>query len=102
MTNKAKLGLYALMTLLTVLIVALTVVPLPKLISYKQGQGIVKSVYWRGFGEFGQLLDSNAEFVKLDEHTQRLHICHRLSSGVQCQPFKVVSIQGPFATLPHL
>jgi cell shape-determining protein MreC len=99
--NKAKWSLYALMTLLIVVTVALVIVPLPKLITYKQGQGVSQSVYWRGFGEFGQLLDSTAEFVKLDDRTQHLHICHRLSTGVQCQPFKIVEIEGPIAVLSH-
>jgi hypothetical protein len=89
------------MSLFILIIVALIVVPLPKLITYQQGQGVSKSVFWRGFGEFGQLLDSTADFVKLDEQTQHLHICHSLSTGVQCQPFKVVQIQGPIAALSH-
>ena len=102
MTTKAKWGLYSLTILIILLAVALIIVPLPKLITYNQGQGVSKSVYWRGFGEYGQLLDSNAEYVKLNRDTQRLHICHKLTTGVQCQPFKIVDIQGPIAALSHL
>jgi hypothetical protein len=100
--SKFKWGLYALISLLIFILAAFVIVPLPKLITYQNGQGVSQGVYWRGFGEFGQLLDSTAEFVKLDERTKRLHICHNLSTGVQCQPFKIVEIKGPIAAIPHL
>ena len=76
MRNAAKWRLGILTSLLILVLVALAVVPLPKLVTYKHAGGVSSSVYWRGFGEFGQLLDSNAEFVKLDHQTQDLHICH--------------------------
>lgn len=101
LTAKSKWALYALIGLLILTSAALLIVPLPKLITYKQGQGTSQSVYWRGFGESGRLLDSSAEVVKLDEHTQHLHICHRLQTGLQCSPFEIVNIQGPIAALPH-
>ncbi|TDF38611.1 hypothetical protein EYS14_13200 [Alteromonadaceae bacterium M269] len=102
MSQFAKWRLGFLLSVMMLIVVALIIVPLPKLITYKHGNGVSSSIYWRGFGEYGQLLDSNAEFVKLDMQTQHLHICHNLETGIHCQPFKIVEVGGPFSVLSQL
>lgn len=87
---------------LIVLLVTAVFIPMPELVTYERANVVSKGVYWRGLGESGKLLDAKASFVKIDEDTGYLFVCHDLSSMNTCQQYRVIERQGPVVALSHL
>ncbi|MDF2178235.1 hypothetical protein P2G88_08215 [Aliiglaciecola sp. CAU 1673] len=75
---------------------------MPQLITYERANVVSKSVYWRGFGESGMLLDADASFVKIDPATQYLHVCHQFEDVGSCQQYRILHSEGPLAVVRHL
>lgn len=90
-----------LLTMILLLMVAV-IVPLPELVTYERANVVSKGVYWRGLGESGRLLDARASFVKIDEDTGYLFVCHDMPSMHACQQYRIIERQGPIAVLSHL
>ncbi|GGD66494.1 hypothetical protein [Lacimicrobium alkaliphilum] len=91
-----------LLLFLMMLLAGVVFVPMPELVTYERANVISKGVYWRGFGESGQLLDARASFVKVDEDTGYLFVCHDMPSVNACQQYRIIERQGPIAALSHI
>lgn len=87
---------------LVTLLVAWIIIPMPQLITYERAQVVSKGVYWRGFGESGQLMDARASYVKIDESTNHLHICYQFENVDSCQQYQILKSQGLFAVISYL
>jgi hypothetical protein len=90
-----------LLTMVALLITAV-LIPMPELVTYERANVVSKGVYWRGLGESGKLLDARASFVKIDEDTGYLFVCHDMPSMNACQQYRIIERQGPIAALSHL
>lgn len=99
--NKAQ---YVTLTLVTfsILLLAVTLVPMPQLLTYERANIVSKGIYWPGFHGKGQLLDAHASFVKVDQKTNNLHVCHSFKHGETCQHYRVMETQGMRAVILHL
>lgn len=74
----------------------------PKLVTYQSNDKQVTNLYWLNLDGSAQLSDTNESFVKLDETTANLHICHSFSEAENCQVYKVVDTGGSFSALYYL
>ncbi|MBN7822055.1 hypothetical protein KJY73_15370 [Bowmanella sp. Y26] len=100
--NKAQQVTLLSVTFCILFLLAATIIPMPQLITYERSNIVSKGIYWRGFGEAGQLLDAHASFVKVDKATNNLHVCHRFEHGEMCQHYRVIETQGLSAVIRHL
>lgn len=89
-------------SLLAIILVAAVTVPQPKLISYQAAGKTSHGVYWPGMTGDGRLLDSTADFVKIDETTNNLHLCYRFDDRDNCQRYEVIKTFGLIDTVDYM
>ncbi|WP_141096243.1 hypothetical protein [Lacimicrobium sp. SS2-24] len=99
---KAHLIKISALLLFTLLLVAIVFIPMPELVTYERANIVSKGVYWQGLGDSGKLLDAKASFVKIDNDTGYLFVCHDMPSANTCQQYRIIERQGPIAALSHL
>lgn len=93
----------ALVALILICIVGVWVfIPFPRLITYERSNVVSTGVYWRGFGESGQLLDAQASYVKIDDDTDHLHVCYKFENLDSCQQYQILQSKGLLSVVMHL
>lgn len=90
--NTSQLMLLAAGVLAVVLVLF---IPKPELIKYQSANIISEGIYWKGLGSgSGMLFDANASFVKIDEQSNRLHICYGKNETSNCQQYQIIENYG--------
>lgn len=102
LSSLLKKLLLLLLTLLIAGLIATLAVVDPKLVTYQSNSKHVTNLYWLDLDGNAHLSDTNESFVRLDESTQNLHICHSFSTAENCQVYKVIDTTGSFTVLGYL
>ena len=86
--------LVGLVTLLLLATIVTWFVTSPMVIHYDSGEVETRSVYYTGLDGNGHLLDANASFARIDEQTNRLHICLEAGLRENCQSYAIIRTEG--------
>ena len=95
LNKNIKLAIGALVALLIIAF------PKPQRITYEYANMVSEGTYWDGVYGNGQLLDSNAVLVILDEDTNHLHVCFSEDDS-NCMRYKIIENSGFFGYIGGL
>ncbi|WP_026377026.1 hypothetical protein [Aestuariibacter salexigens] len=70
------------------------IVAMPKVIYYGSDEVSTSSIYYTGLDGKGHLMGANESFARIDETTNRLHLCLEAGLKENCQVYSISRQEG--------